>query len=58
MEAHKPLRDKVGAAERKLAEDLKADGYDVMNDVRCNAPLDEVVYEPVRAAFAAKFSAL
>jgi hypothetical protein len=58
MEAHKAIRDKAGAAEKKLAEDLKTAGYDVMNDVRCSAPLDEEVYEPVRAAFAAKFAAL
>jgi len=29
-----------------------------MNDVRCNAPLDEDVYKPVRAAFAARFAGL
>jgi len=58
MEAHKPIRDKVGAAEKKLAEDLKNAGYDVMNRVRCNAPLDEEIYKPVRAAFAARFAGL
>lgn len=58
MQAHKPLRDKVGAAEKKLAEDLREAGYDVMNEVRCNAPLDEGVYKPVRAAFAAHFTGL
>src|SRR3954452_18566508 len=39
MEAHKPVRDKVGAAEKKLGEDLVAAGYDVMNTIRCSAPL-------------------
>src|SRR4051794_9217667 len=58
MEAHKPIRDRVGAAEKKLADDLNAAGYDVMNDVRCNAPLDNDVYEPVRAAFANEFPGL
>lgn len=58
FEAHKPVRDKVGAVEKKLAEDLKAAGYDVMNEVRWNAPLDEGVYQPVRAAFAAEFPGL
>jgi hypothetical protein len=58
MAVHKPIRDKVGAVEKKLAEDLKATGYDVMNKVRCNAPLDDEVYEPVRAAFAAEFPGL
>jgi hypothetical protein len=31
---------------------------DVMNDVRWNAPLDEQLYTPVRAAFAAEFPGL
>ncbi len=56
--AHKPIRDKVGAIEKKLAEDLVAVGYDVMNQVRWNTPLDPELYEPVRAAFAAEFPAL
>jgi hypothetical protein len=58
FEAHKPIRDKVGAIEKKLAEDLKTAGYDVMNEVRCKAPLDQELYEPVRAAFAAEFPGL
>jgi hypothetical protein len=36
--AHKPIRDKVGAIEKKLAEDLKAAGYDVLNEVRGRGP--------------------
>ena len=58
MEAHRPIRDQVGAAEEKLAEDLVAAGYDVMNEVRCNAPLDEAVYEPIRAGFVDHFAGL
>jgi hypothetical protein len=58
MDAHKPIRDKIAAAEKKLAADLNSAGYDVMNEVRCNAPLDEEVYAPVRAAFAAEFPGL
>lgn len=58
FEAHKPLRNEVGAIEKQLADDLKAAGYDVMNEVRWKAPLDQELYEPVRAAFAAKFPAL
>jgi hypothetical protein len=58
FEAHKPIRDKVGAIEKQLAEDLKAAGYDVMNEVRWNAPLDQALYEPVRAAFAVEFPGL
>lgn len=55
FEAHKPIRDKVGAVEKRLAEDLRAAGYDVMNEIRCNAPLDEELYESVRATFADHF---
>ena len=55
MEAHKPIRDQVAALEKKLAEDLSASGYDVMNTVRSNAVLDEALYHPVRAAFAEAF---
>lgn len=58
METHKPIRDKVGAAEKRLAEDLANAGYDVMNKVRCNADLDAEVYEQVRAAFALRFDGL
>ncbi len=58
FEAHKPIRDKVGAIEKQLAEDLVAAGYDVMNEVHWKAPLDQELYEPVRAAFAAEFAAL
>lgn len=58
MDAHKPIRDKVGAAEKRLAEDLADAGYDVMNQVRCNAALEVEVYEQVRAAFAARFEGL
>lgn len=58
MEAHKPVRDKVAAAEKQLAADLLEAGYDVMNDVRSRVVLDASVYEPVRAAFAAHFDRL
>ena len=58
FEAHKPIRDKVGAIEKQLAEDLKEAGYDVMKEVRWNAPLDQALYEPVRAAFVVEFPGL
>jgi hypothetical protein len=58
FEAHKAIRDKVGAIEKQLAEDLKAAGYDVMNEVRWRSSLDSDLYEPVRAAFAIEFSDL
>lgn len=58
FEAHKVIRDKAAAIEKKLAEELKAAGYDVMNEVRCNAPLDEELYAAVRVAFAAELPGL
>jgi hypothetical protein len=58
MESHKPIRDQVAALEKKLAEDLKAAGYDVMNTVRSRAVLDEALHEQVRGAFANEFPGL
>lgn len=58
MEAHKPIRDKVAAAEKQLAADLRAAGYDVMNEVRSSALLDETLYEGIRAAFSEEFRKL
>jgi hypothetical protein len=56
--AHKPLRDTVGAMEKKLAEDLRDAGYDVMNTVRWKPALDPELYAPIRAAFTAEFPGL
>lgn len=58
MEAHKPVRDQVAAMEKRLAQDLLAAGYDVMNTVRSRAALDDAAYADVRAAFAAEFGGL
>lgn len=58
MEAHKPLRDKAGAIERQLAEDLVEASYEVMNTVPGTWSLDEELYAPVRAAFADVFPRL
>ncbi len=58
MDEHKVRRDLIGALEKKLAEDLDDAGYEVMNTVNCLKPLDEDMYKPVRAAFAAEFSKL
>ena len=58
MDAHKERRDLVGALEKKLAEDLAARGYEVMNTVNCLKPLDEQMYAEVRAAFASVFREL
>jgi hypothetical protein len=58
FEAHKPLRDEIGAIEKQLANDLEAAGYEVMNEVKWKPPLDPELYEPVRAAFATEFPGL
>jgi hypothetical protein len=36
MEDHKKRCDLIAALEKKLAEDLTAAGYEVMNEVKCN----------------------
>lgn len=58
MKAHIPLRDKVGAMEKALAEALAAAGYRVLNTVKCKWPLDLDAWAPVREAFAADFPRL
>lgn len=58
MPAHKVPRDVVAAMECKLANDLTAAGYTVMNKVHCTASLDTDAYAPVRAAFAEHFPRL
>lgn len=58
MHTHAERRDIVGALENRLADDLRAAGYDVMNQVNCLKPLDDVLYTEVRSAFAARFPAL
>ncbi|HEV7938554.1 MAG TPA: hypothetical protein VGP18_11095 [Solirubrobacteraceae bacterium] len=55
---HFQRRDVIGALEKKLAESLLAAGYDAMNTVHCNKPLDEALYDEVRAAFAPEFPGL
>jgi uncharacterized lipoprotein YajG len=58
MDAHKERRDVVAALEKRLAQDLDAAGYDVMNTVNCNKVLDAQLYAEVRAAFAVEFDRL
>lgn len=43
---------------RSAADELKAAGYEVMNKVNCNWPLDEDLYAQVRDEFAAEFENL
>ncbi len=57
-EAHCERRDLIGALEKRLAEDLTAAGYEVMNRVNCLKPLDDEMYADARSAFERAFPAL
>ncbi len=58
MEKHKPWRNRVGAMEKALAEDLKNSGYTVLNTVNWKNPYDDEVWKSVREAFAEHFPKL
>ena len=58
MESHRPIRNKVAALEKALADDLREAGYDVLNTVKCNAPLCGDLWAAVRNAFATHFPKL
>jgi len=58
MALHKPLRDIVAAMEKQLADELRDAGYNVLNVVHCKKPLDVVLWEDVRSAFAEHFERL
>jgi hypothetical protein len=55
MALHKPLRDIVGAMEKRLADELGGAGYLVMNTVRWKPTIADEVWLPVREAFAVDF---
>jgi hypothetical protein len=58
MALHQPFRDKVGALEKALADALREAGYQVLNTVNCNRPLDGPAWAEVSGAFAAFFPKL
>jgi len=58
MEKHKPLRDIIAAMEKRLADDLTAAGYNILNVVHCKKLLDVVIWEGVRRAFVEHFERL
>jgi hypothetical protein len=58
MELHTPLRDIVGAMEKRLEKDLRAAGYDVMNTVKWKHNVDDNEWMPIRRAFATDFPGL
>ncbi len=55
LDEHRELRDDIAALEKALAEAMNTAGYTVINTVGCRMPLDEKLFEDVRAAFAAEF---
>jgi hypothetical protein len=58
MAEHTLRRDVAAGIEKRLARDLKAAGYDVVNTVSSTKPLDEIAYADVRLAFTAHFPRL
>jgi hypothetical protein len=58
MELHRPLRNVVGAMERRLADELRAAGYDVLNTVRWPHEVVERDWLPIRRAFEKDFPEL
>lgn len=55
MESHKKPRDKVAALEQQLACAMEASGYDVVNVVRSQKPLDLKLWQKVKREFAEHF---
>ncbi len=58
MKAHMPVRDKVAALEKALADSLRESGYDVLNHVNCRKKLDLRLWGTVRRVFARHFPKL
>ncbi|MEE2878744.1 MAG: hypothetical protein VX593_07045 [Pseudomonadota bacterium] len=58
MELHLPIRDRIGAMEKRLAEDLSTAGYEVMNKVHWKPTITEAEWLPIRDAFAETFPKL
>lgn len=58
MELHLPLRDIVGAMEKRLEKDLRAADYDVMNAVRWKHNVADADWLPIRRAFSEDFPRL
>ncbi|MEO3387594.1 hypothetical protein [Mesorhizobium sp. CAU 1741] len=58
MEEHLPLRNIVGAMEKRLERDLRAARYSVMNVVKWKHDVDDETWAPVRSAFANDFPRL
>jgi hypothetical protein len=58
MASHLPVRNSVGAMEKALADELKAAGYNVLNEVKWKHPLSADVWNTVRSQFCEAFPKL
>jgi hypothetical protein len=58
MESHLPVRNIVGAMEKRLAIELSAAGYSVMNTVKWKHDVSDADWLPIRQAFAEDFPKL
>ncbi|MCV3243293.1 hypothetical protein [Mesorhizobium sp. ZC-5] len=58
MKLHLPLRDEVGAMEKRLAKELSDVGYKVLNNVKWKYDVDDTKWLPVRKAFVDDFPEL
>jgi hypothetical protein len=58
MDAHRGPRDIVAALEKKLADMLRAAGYDVLNTVSCRIPVNDELWTKVKNAFASGYPRL
>lgn len=58
MEKHLPIRNEVGAMEKRLSDNLREVGYRVMNTVKWKHPVADDLWLPVREAFTVEFPKL
>ena len=58
MKLHEQYRDRAAALEKKLAAELRACNYDVMNKVNSDKPLNGDDWQRVKTAFAEHFPEL
>jgi hypothetical protein len=55
---HSSRRDVIASLEKALADTMHEAGYEVINTVHCQKPVDAKLFADVRAAFAAIFPKL
>jgi hypothetical protein len=55
MPEHRPLRDKTGALERALAEELRRRGYEILGDHQSRVAVDTVLFDQLMIALKDSF---